>query len=144
MSELNTRIEINASAERIWQILMEFERYGEWNPFVRSIAGESVVGSSLSIFIKPEGGRGMNLSPKVVAVEPGRKFAWKGSLLFPGIFDGTHEFHIEPNDDGSSNFIHREEFTGITVPLLWPMLEKDTRKGFEDMNEALKKLAETE
>lgn len=144
MRQLNTQIEIAASAARIWKKLMDFGSYGEWNPFVRSIEGEAVVGGSLSVYIQPEGGRGMKLSPMVVAVEPERKFAWKGSLLFAGIFDGMHEFRIEPKDNGSSTFIQREEFTGITVPLLWPILEKDTRRGFDEMNKALKKLAETE
>jgi hypothetical protein len=39
-------------------------------------------------------------------------------------------------------FVHREEFTGILVPLLWRSLDRDTRRGFEEMNRRLKELAE--
>ena len=35
MRELNTEIEINASAERVWQMLMDFDAYPQQNPFIR-------------------------------------------------------------------------------------------------------------
>jgi hypothetical protein len=38
--------------------------------------------------------------------------------------------------------VHREEFRGILVPLLWGSLEVKTKKGFEAMNLALKQRAE--
>jgi hypothetical protein len=39
-------------------------------------------------------------------------------------------------------FVHREEFTGVLVPLLWRSLDRGTRRGFEEMNRRLKELAE--
>ena len=35
-----------------------------------------------------------------------------------------------------------ESFRGLLVPLLLRMVEKDTRRGFEEMNQALKTRAE--
>ncbi len=69
-------------------------------------------------------------------------FAWKGKLGVSGIFDGQHEFMLEPVDSGKTRFVHCERFTGFLVPVEWPMLEKNTRRGFEDMNLALKTLVE--
>jgi hypothetical protein len=45
--------------------------------------------------------------------------------------------------EGSVRFVQREEFSGLLVPLLWPLLEKNTRLGFEDMNKGLKTRAES-
>ena len=81
---------------------------------------------------------GMTITPAVVAVDANRKFAWKGKLLISGLFDGRHEFILEPTSDGGTNFVHREEFSGILVPIVWPVLEKSTGRGFNDMNKALK------
>lgn len=117
---------------------MDFESYPRWNPFVRSIDGEPAVGSTLDVEIRPEGGFGMKLKPKVVAFEPERRFAWMGNLGFKGIFDGRHEFAIEDRAAQGIRFLHREEFSGILVPLLWPLLRSGTKRGFEQMNKALK------
>jgi hypothetical protein len=142
MRELRTEIDIAATAERIWSALMDFENYPKWNPFVREIAGDTRPGSSLSVFIKPEGGMGMKLAPVVVTSVENSMFAWKGKLGVSGIFDGQHEFILEPNGDGWVRFVQREEFSGFLVPVLWPMLERKTRRGFEEMNAALKALVE--
>lgn len=143
MTELTTEIEINARAEKVWKVLMDFEAYPEWNRFVREISGKAKVGATLSVYIKPEGGTGAKLAPAVVEVSENKLFAWKGKLGIRGIFDGRHEFQIEPIADDKVRFIQREEFSGILVPVLWPMLRKNTQRGFEDMNRALKERAES-
>lgn len=85
--------------------------------------------------------RGMTLRPLVVEAAPNRELRWRGQTLMPGIFTGEHAFVIEPLG-GRTRFIHRERFTGILVPLLSRMLDGATRRGFEAMNEALRKRAE--
>lgn len=138
MRELSTEIEINAPCEKVWSTLTDFENYPQWNPFVRTISGDIAVGSSLAVYIKPEGGMGAKLAPIVVSADTNRTFAWKGKFGISGIFDGHHQFILQPQANGTTRFIHREEFNGFLVPILWPMLEKNTRRGFEDMNQALK------
>lgn len=41
MTELNTEIEIRASAEKVRNVLMDFDAYPKWNPFVREISGKA-------------------------------------------------------------------------------------------------------
>jgi hypothetical protein len=33
------QVEIAASTSRIWQVLLDFPRYREWNPFITEIRG---------------------------------------------------------------------------------------------------------
>ncbi|MDR7016726.1 hypothetical protein [Acinetobacter sp. 3657] len=35
--EINTEIIINGSSEEVWNTLMDFEAYPEWNPFIINI-----------------------------------------------------------------------------------------------------------
>lgn len=140
--ELNTNIEINAPAETVWQVLTDFSRYSQWNPFIRSIFGEARRGGTLEVFIQPPGGNGMTFRPVIVALQPGRELRWIGRLLLPGIFDGEHQFQIEPLGENRTRFVHREVFSGLLVPFLWSSLDKQTRQGFEEMNRALKMLVE--
>lgn len=140
MKDLRTEIAIDAPPERVWGVLTDFGSYPEWNPFIRRIIGEPVVGRRLEVRIEPPGGRGLTFKPTVRKVEANRELAWLGHLLLPGIFDGEHHLELEPRGGGTL-FVQREEFKGILVPLLGGGLEK-TRRGFEEMNAALKRRAE--
>jgi len=142
MRELRTEIEIEASAARVWRLLTDFERYPQWNPFIRRISGRSEPGARLSVFIQPSGARGMAFSPTVLKAEPEHELRWRGQLWLPGVFDGEHIFTIEQVDANKVRLVQREHFSGVLVPLLWRSLDTDARRGFNEMNAALKKLAE--
>jgi len=141
MKELRTHIEIEATPERVWEILTDFSAYPEWNPFIQAIEGEAVPGAKLEARIEPPGGRAMTFKPTVVEVTSKQELRWLGRLLAPGVFDGEHSLRIEPIDDSHVRFVQAERFTGVLVPLFGKTLEK-TQRGFTAMNEALKRRAE--
>ena len=142
MKELRSEIEIQATAERVWQILIDFASFPEWNPFIRKASGNIRVGERLEVNIQPSGARGMTFRPTVLKAEPNRELRWLGHLLISGLFDGEHSFTIEPLREGRVRFTQREVFTGLLVPLFARGLDTDTRRGFEEMNQALKARAE--
>lgn len=142
MLTLRTEIQIAATPERVWNILMDFPSYAQWNPLVRSLEGIPRVGETLKVFIQPPGGRGMCFRPKVLCVEAAREFRWKGKLLIPGLFDGEHFFLLERAPNGNVLFTQGEVFSGLLVPMMKQSLEGTTRAGFIAMNEALKRRAE--
>jgi uncharacterized protein YndB with AHSA1/START domain len=37
--QLHAEIEIDAHAERVWQVLTDFRTYAEWNPFMTQASG---------------------------------------------------------------------------------------------------------
>ena len=85
----------------------------------------------------------MTFRPTVMKVEPGRELRWLGHLLVPGIFDGEHIFEIEELESDRVRFVQREVFKGLLVPLLARSLDRDTQRGFEEMNRALRERVET-
>lgn len=135
--ELITEIQIQASTEKVWQILTDFARYPEWNPFIRSLTGNVSEGNKIEAHIDT-----MRFRPRVLAFQKNREFRWLGHLFFPGIFDGEHRFQLIENADGSTRFIHSEKFGGILVGLLSKKLDTETKAGFEAMNKKLKEIAE--
>ena len=142
MKEIRTEIEVNAPAERVWEVLTDLGSLPEWNPFMRRGSGEVKVGEKLAVYLKPSGGMGMTIKPRVLKVEPSREFRWLGHLMMPGIFDGEHIFEIEPSGDSGCRFVQREEFHGVLASLMLALIGKATRRGFEEMNQALKERAE--
>ena len=142
MKELRTEIEIQASDNRVWQLLTDFASFPQWNPFIRQAKGEVKVGARLVIHLQPSGASGMTFKPIVLKVEPNRELRWLGRLLMPGLFDGEHIFTIETLQANRIRFTQREVFTGLLVPLFARSLNTDTRRGFGEMNQALKSRAE--
>jgi hypothetical protein len=142
MKELHSEIEIDASVERVWDILTDFASYSQWNPFIRSISGELKVGQRLEVRLEPPDSRGITLRPTVLRAEPNRVMRWVGHLLVPGLFDGEHSLVTEPLDENRVRFVQHEAFKGVLVRLLARSLDKNTLRGFEEMNEALKERAE--
>ena len=142
MKEIRTEIEIQASDKRVWQLLTDFASFPQWNPFIRQAKGEVKVGARLLIHLQPSGASGMTFKPIVLKVKPNRELRWLGRLLMPGLFDGEHIFTIETLEANRVRFTQREVFTGLLVPLFARSLNADTRRGFEEMNQALKSRAE--
>lgn len=138
--EINTQITIYAPAQEIWNILLDFEKYSEWNPFITIIKGTPKVGNDICVTITPPESNKMTFSPTILSYIPNKEFIWKGKVLIPGLFDGKHIFEIKDNGDGSTTFIQREEFSGIFVRFFNP---NKTKEGFILMNKLLKVRAES-
>lgn len=135
-NKIYTEITINSTKENVWEVLMRFDDYAKWNPFITDIKGSKVIGERLDVAID-----GMKFTPVVLENKPNEVFSWLGSLWFKGIFDGNHIFELKESKDGVL-FIHKENFRGVLVPFLKKMLNGKTRKGFIAMNKALKKVVE--
>ena len=136
--EIKTEILINSDPEIVWNILMDFDRYPEWNPFIKFISGQPIKGSKIEAKLEPPDSRGMKINPVILEVDNKKKFRWLGHLFVPGLFDGEHIFELIDNKNGSTTFIQREIFKGILIPLLKKLLDDNTRRGFELMNQQLK------
>lgn len=135
--KIETEILINASPARVWAILIDAERYPAWNPFIKSMTGDINVGNKIKVIAGD-----MKFKPRVLAVERGHKFSWRGRLLFGGLFDGRHTFELIDNGNGTTTFRQYENFTGLFVPFFKKRLDTETRADFEGMNKKLKELAE--
>jgi hypothetical protein len=135
--ELTSEIEIRATPRQVWDVLVDLERWSEWNPFVTRSEGLAEVGSRLVNRMEAPGMRAMTIRPTVTDVAPGACFEWLGHLGVPGLFDGRHRFELQATDEGT-RLVQREHFSGILVRLLRRSLDDNTRRGFEAMNEALR------
>jgi hypothetical protein len=140
--EIKTELIINVTPDKIWAILTRFDNYPNWNPFIKSIRGEVKVGNKITARVEPPGAKGMTFKPKVLAYETHREIRWIGHLLFPGLFDGEHKFELIDNGNGTTTFKQSEKFRGVLVPIFKKMVDNNAKKGFEEMNNKLKDLAE--
>jgi len=141
--EIRTEIDINAPPERVWSLLTDFAAFPSWNPFIRKATGEPKVGTRLDVSLGASGTKPMGFKPRVLNADANRELRWLGRLAIPGLFSGEHIFTIEPAGDAKVRFVQREIFKGLLVPLMAKSLDVNAKRGFEEMNQALKQKAES-
>ena len=138
MLEIKTEIIINSPIEKVWQALVKFQDYSQWNPFITEISGELKLGATLNVLITPPNKKGMRFKPTLLKAEPNKELRWAGKLGLATVFQGEHYFLLETTTEEQTKLIHGEIFTGWLVPLLKKDLTGATKQGFIAMNEALK------
>ena len=141
---LQSNIIIHAPPGKVWQHLVDFEKYPDWNPFIKKISGKLAVGSKIQASIQLPGNDAMEFNPELLVVKPNQELRWLGKLYIPKLFDGEHYFLLKENPNGTTNFVQGENFSGILALLLLGSIEQQTRQGFDAMNQALKALSESD
>ncbi|MBI5963917.1 MAG: SRPBCC domain-containing protein [Chloroflexi bacterium] len=141
MKELRTEIEIQAQPEKVWKILTNLDAYPQWNPFIHHAIGTAKVGEKVDITFRT-GSKEMTLHCTVVKAEPNRELRWKYHILLPALFSGEHSFVIEQIENNRVRFIDREIFNGLLVSSQAKDIDTNSRRGFEEMDKALKATAE--
>ena len=142
MREIVTRIDIDAPPAEVWQVLVDFASYPDWNPLIRFIDGPTEEGAQLNMTLAPAGLKAKHVRPSVTRIERGRELRFKRRALLPGLFDREQALIVEARGEQGTRFVHRERFTGMFVPLFWGDVREGTRLAFELMNRALKIRAE--
>ena len=136
---ISTEIIINTSAENIWNELTNFEKYPEWNPFIRKVSGNIAVGNKIEVTFQTEGSNPIVFTPIIQKIDNNSIFQWEGRLLMPGIFTGKHTFQLVSIDKNKTKLIQKEEFNGILVSFF---NFDSTIKGFGLMNKSIKERLE--
>jgi hypothetical protein len=141
MKELHTDIEIQASPEKVWQILTDLDKWPDWNPFITRAIGKAQLGEKVDI-TAGSGPKAMVLHCTVTNAEPNRELAWKYHVGLPMLFQGEHSMSIEPLGENRVRFVDREVCNGLLVPLQAKNIDTNSKRGFEAMDQALKARAE--
>lgn len=124
-----------AAAALVGWVLTDTAAYPQWNPFVRRLDGDLVVGSRLTVVLQPAE-KATTLRPRVVDVQPGRSFTWLGHIGVPGLLDGRLTFSVQTDGD-DARLVQHETLSGVLVPLFRRMLTTDTPAAFVASDDAL-------
>lgn len=143
--ETRAEVEIAAPAAAIWQVLLDFPGYGEWNPFITHLAsaasGEVSEGATLRVFVSLPEGRDHELESRVIRLEDSFELRWRAHFGFPGLFDSEYFFRLIELEPGRTRFMQGANFTGVLQRLAGRTIAQAER-GFVYMNRALKKRVE--
>ncbi len=156
--EVRAEITIEAPFERVWSLLTDLASYREWNRFMPRVSGDLRPGGVLWAEVRfRRGFLGLpfRFQADVLRCDDCREIRWTGKLFSRRVLLGVHSLTLEPDTADETNgngapapsaaarvrLVHREELSGLLVPLVGWYLAPRMEEGFREMNEAIRERA---
>jgi hypothetical protein len=139
MSDVPTvRVELIIPAPRhaVWDVLVDFARYPEWNPFTVGVRTTGRIGDAVLLDVSM-GGRRMKMRERMRVYEPQRRVGWGLRILGGVLLDCTRVQELEDAGEGSTRYVCHESFRGLTVPLFFNRYRAPMQEGFDATAQAL-------
>jgi hypothetical protein len=137
-----TRVEIEASAERVWSILTDLDRYGDWNPFTVRIETDFVVGHPIVLHVSFDGEKPRRQVEELRRWAPGEELRW-GMTIGPGwFFRAERVQRVEPLGSERCRYVSEDAFAGLFSPVVELLYGAKVQRGFDALGRALERHAE--
>jgi hypothetical protein len=142
MATHRTEFEVGASDEQVWAVLVDFNRYADWNPSLPSISGDLREGSTVSLTLALPRRPNLNVKAELQEVTPNRRLTWRGHLGADPLFTGYREFAIHPLTENRVRVTHVEDLRGWIAPAFEALMGRSVQRHHDTFNESLKSRAE--
>lgn len=112
-------VEVNIQADDgvVWGLLTDASGFPRWNSTVAGIEGEIREGERIRLHVP---GTNRTFTPRVSAVVPAQRMTWSDG--FNHVFKGVRTFELKSRDEGSTDFVMEEHFSGLVFALVKGML----------------------
>lgn len=145
-------IDIDAPLQLVWQVMLETEAYGEWNPFVvrADTPQPPAMGNPIVLQVRWANGKGTTSPERISYLQPPEaergttcaclSYVYEGWPARLGLVRGTRHQRLTQQPGGPTTYHTVEEFSGPLVRLAGP---GRVAEGFRRHAEALKRRAES-
>jgi hypothetical protein len=142
MPSLYTEIEINAPQSVVWQVLLQKEKWLNWNTFLydRNPALPFKQGQTVQLSLRRlREETETEFDPRVTLLQPDVCLRWVS--IAPG-FRSEHSFELQQVGRNRIKYIHRESLSGVVTHVFLPFLRRDEQQGLRRMAWELKQYIE--
>lgn len=140
---VDTTVYIDAPADAVWQVVTDFPRYGEWNPFVAECASTMNPGDPIDMVVHLGGPKPKRQREFIRTNTPGREFSYTMKPLPLGMLRSLRSHTITEISPQRTRYESHFELAGLLHPVVAAALGKQLRRGFEGMTAAVQRQAET-
>lgn len=134
-------VRINAPADLVWEVIVDFASYGQWNRFCPSIIGALRVGEPLEMQV--DLGNGLQKQVETITcIEPGRKIVWSMENKPEDPIHADRIQEVRPVDESSCDYATIDEFGGEMCGPMIEMMGQAVETGFNRCAQNLKAHAE--
>lgn len=143
MQFIETQIEISAPIVVVWEVLIQFQNYANWNSFTPIVECDLVVGNDVILHVNMHPGKKPIIQKEsLLHIKPLDSIAWGITSRFPVKTERIQRIHaISAN---TTLYYTSDSFEGILVPLVMALYKKQIQLGFNQVAKDLKKYCEKE
>ncbi|MGO4612599.1 SRPBCC family protein [Nocardia sp. 2YAB30] len=139
---IDLAVDIDAPAELVWQVITDFPRYGEWNPFVSECRSSLVPGEPIDMLVHIGGSR-RKQREWIRSHTPGRELGYSMKPVPAGALHSLRSHTVTPLADNRTRYESHFELAGWLHPVVVALLGKNLRRGFAGMTDGIRKQAES-
>lgn len=143
MTQVSAAVEIDAPPRAVWDRLVAFETYGQWNPLLTRISAQLEVGGRVRATVDQPGFPPVPLRAEITALDRDRRLSWISGVPTQQVLSATHTFELDATERGT-RFVQRESFGGLGGRFVPGVFARRLTTGFRAMNTALKRRVETD
>jgi uncharacterized protein YndB with AHSA1/START domain len=138
-------VDIAAPAELVWAVLVDLERYPQWNPFTVKVESSLRLGEPVNLYLPDPSRPGelLRVVEQLADFAPPRLLAWEMHATADNHDAARREQHIEATGPASCRYYTTDLFLGPTAPSVMENHGPWVKQGFDAIALALKNRAET-
>jgi hypothetical protein len=138
-----TEIAILAAPEKIWDTLLDFSAYPDWNRFIKAVRGQAAPDARLEMDMHYHGEVLRKLTGKVTGFMAPKYLSWAWSHAWGSWWMAAeHVFRIKQNESGKVIYFQETYYTGLGLRFRRRDIEHRARLSMEKMSEDLKERCE--
>lgn len=136
-------VEIDAPAAFVWDVLVDYPRYPEWNPYTIAATTTLEVGSPIDLTLPPYDGSAELFHTRefIRVVEPPHHLCYDSGEEIPGVV-GVRDQWITPLGPDRCSYYTTDAMTGEFADLAIELAGDWMQAGFDSVAHALKARAE--
>lgn len=134
---IDDSVEIDAPAAVVWQVLTDFPRYREWNPFCRSAESTLEPGAPIDMRVQLLGPKEKAQREYIRSVEPGTGFSYTMKPMPLGALHSLRSHTLTPLGAERCRYDSHFELAGWLLPVVTGLMGSALRRGFGEMTAAV-------
>ncbi|MEU4430236.1 SRPBCC domain-containing protein [Nocardia rhamnosiphila] len=135
-------VEVDAPAEVVWSVLTDFDRYGDWNPFISRCRADLTVGAPIDMRVEQLAPRPIRMREWIRSVTAGREFSYSMKPIPLGALRSKRSHTLTPLAGDRTRYESHFELDGWLAPLVGLLFGRGFEKGFPGMTTAVEREAE--
>lgn len=135
--------DIDAPVELVWSVLTDLASYPEWNPFTVSVDTTFELGApvDMQVVLFPWWTR--HQVEYISGFHPGHEVSWAVTMGAPWLVTADRYQRLTDLGGGRTRYETADVFTGAGVPVVFALMGRSMRKGFEGVAAGLKERCES-
>lgn len=139
-TRIESRIGVRASADRLWDLIGDFDHWSRWNPYETDVEGNLSIGGHISLSEGLPGLARHDVAGRLGDWQPLTKLMWSERRGF--LFQSTRYFTIQELEKTSCILSHGIIFTGLRGEGFFDKNRRKFREAYDVICENLKREAE--